>query len=543
MIERTITDTANIEFDLIVVGAGINGAGIARDAAMRGLKVLLLDKGDIGSGTSSVSTRLIHGGLRYLEHGELGLVRESLRERSNLLRIASHLVKQLPILIPIYKGGHRGPFIIRAGLIAYDLLSHDKTLPHHRMLSRAETLREAPAINSEGLLGAAVYYDAQVEFAERLVLENVLAAQGHGTMVVTYARVTRLFAENGRARRLEFVMEDCGTRSPSAGNAHIVHGRIIVNAAGPWVDQLLKQATSNSQTLIGGTKGSHIVVAPFSGAPRSAVYAEARSDRRPFFIVPWNGNYLIGTTDIRFEDDLDKIHPEPREIDYLLSETNCVFPKAQLTRNEILYTYSGVRPLPFTVGKDAQTITRRHFIREHPQLQNLLSIVGGKLTSYRSLSEQCVDQVFRKLGKASPECMTARVPLPGAIEFAAFAEGFRKQSPLSVAVNNRLLRIYGTRASEVVQLCTHDPALAEPFNKAADALAGEIVFSFEREMAQTLADCLLRRTMIGLNGDLAAGDDELAADIGKRFLGWSEQRVANELRIFQSAVNRLRVGG
>ena len=541
MSERTITDTAGIEFDVIVIGAGINGAGIARDAAMRGLKVLLLDKGDIGSGTSSASTRLIHGGLRYLEHGELGLVRESLRERAVLLKIASHLVKQLPLLIPLYKGGHRGPLMIRAGLIAYDLLSYDKHLPNHRMLSRAETLRQAPGINSEGLLGAAVYYDAQVEFAERLVLENVLAARNLGAVVVTYARVTRLFAENGQARRLEFVTEHSGSKTARGDIGHTVRGRIIVNAAGPWVDQLLEQTTGSSQTLIGGTKGSHIIVAPFSGAPSSAIYAEARSDRRPFFIVPWNGNYLIGTTDIRFEDDLDEIHCEPWEIDYLLSETNHLFQMAKLTRNEILYTYSGVRPLPFTGAGNAQSITRRHFIREHPQLKNLLSIIGGKLTTYRSLAEQCVDLVFRKLGQASPKCLTARVPLPGAIEFAAFADGFRKESPFSVAVNDRLLRIYGTRASEVAQLCKRDAALAEPFNKTADAVAGEIVFSFEQEMAQTLADCLLRRTMIGLNGDLATGNDKIAADIGRKFLGWSEERVEREIEQYRNYVKRLRV--
>ena len=541
MSERTMTDPASIEFDVIVIGAGINGAGIARDASMRGLKVLLLDKSDIGSGTSSASTRLIHGGLRYLEHGEFGLVRESLRERAALLRIAPHLVKQLPILIPIYKGGRRGPFMIRAGLFAYDLLAHDKQLPPHRMLSRAETLREAPGVNNEGLLGAAVYYDAQVEFAERLVLENVLAAQNQGAMVVTYARVTRLLVETGRARRLEFVTEDSGSKTPSEGMRHTVRGKIIVNAAGPWVDQFLEQAIGSSQSLIGGTKGSHIIVAPFSGAPSGAIYAEARSDGRPFFIIPWNDNYLIGTTEIRFDDAVDKIHCEPWEVEYLLGETNRVFPQAQLTRNEILYTYSGVRPLPFVSGKDAQSITRRHFIREHPQLQNLLSIIGGKLTSYRSLAEQCVNLVFRKLGRPYPKCMTAQVPLPGAIEFVSFADTFSKQSPFSVAVNARLLRIYGTRASEVAQLCMRDHTLAEPFNKAADALTGEIVFSFEQEMAQTLADCLLRRTMIGLNGDLAAGDDELASNIGKRFLGWSEERAEREIAQYRNYVKRLRV--
>jgi glycerol-3-phosphate dehydrogenase len=533
MNERTLSDIANIEFDVIIVGAGINGAGIARDAAMRELTVLLLDKGDIGSGTSSWSTRLIHGGLRYLEHAEFGLVRESLREREILLKIAPHLVKPLPLLIPIYKGSRRGPLTIRAGMVSYDLLSFDKTLPHHRFLSRAEALHEAPGLNPEGLLTAAVYYDAQVEFAERLVLENVLAARDHGATVITYAHVTELVVANRGARGVEFVAGRTGER-------HTALGKIIINAAGPWVDQLLVQ-TSQNKPLIGGTKGSHIIVGPFSGAPSSAVYAEAEADGRPFFIIPWNGNYLIGTTDIRFEGDLDQVAAEPREIDYLLNETDRLFPQAKLTTNQIRYSYSGVRPLPYTGGKDESGITRRHFIREHPQLNNLFSIVGGKLTTYRNLAEQCVDQLFRKLGKGSPKCTTARVPLPGAIEFAAFADALRKQSRFPESVNNRLLRIYGTRAAEVAELCTRDPALAEPFNKDADTLAGEVVFSFEREMAETLTDCLLRRTMIGLNGDLAEGDDEIAADIGKRFLGWNEERAANELSNYRSNIDRLRV--
>jgi glycerol-3-phosphate dehydrogenase len=533
MNNRTLSDIANIEFDVIIVGAGINGAGIARDAAMRGLTVLLLDKGDIGSGTSSWSTRLIHGGLRYLEHAEFGLVRESLREREILLKIAPHLVKPLPLLIPIYKGSRRGPVTIRVGMVSYDLLSFDKTLPHHRFLSRAEALREAPGLNPEGLLAAAVYFDAQVEFAERLVLENVLSAQSQGATITTYARVTELVVANGRLSGVEFLAGRTEERQTA-------RGKIIINAAGPWVDQLLED-TSKNKPLIGGTKGSHIIVGPFSGAPSSAVYAEAEADRRPFFIIPWNGNYLIGTTDIRFEGDLDYVSADPEEIDYLLNETNRLFPQAKLTTNQIFYTYSGVRPLPYIGGKDESGITRRHFIREHPQLNNLLSIVGGKLTTYRSLAEQCVDLLFCKLGKRAPKCTTGRVPLPGAIDFAALADAFRKQSRFSAPVNNRLLRVYGTRAAEVADLCTRDSALAEPFNKAADTLAGEVVFSFEREMAETLTDCLLRRTMIGLNVDLAEGDDEIAADIGTRFLGWNEERAAKELSTYRSDIDRLRV--
>ena len=398
---------SNQQFDVVIIGAGINGAGIARDAAMRGLSVLLVDKSDIGTGTTSASTRLIHGGLRYLEHYEFGLVRESLRERETLLKIAPHLVRPLPITIPIYKHSRRGRATIRAGMIAYDLLSIGKSLPRHRMLSRGETLKQSPGLNPEGLLGSALYFDAQVEFPERLVLENVLAARGHGAEVLTYTPVTNFRGEGDSVSGVEFVSE---------GLSQFARAAVVINAAGPWVDRLLERAPVQSPRLIGGTKGSHMVVSPFPGAPTTAIYIEARSDRRPFFIIPWNGKYLIGTTDVRFEDDPDDVRSEPWEIDYLLSETNLAFPSAQLTRERILFTYAGVRPLARTDDKDEQSITRRHFIREHPQLKNLLSIVGGKLTTYRSLAEECVDLIFRKLGRSSPPCTTAKEVLPGAVD-------------------------------------------------------------------------------------------------------------------------------
>ena len=380
--------------DVIVIGAGINGAGIARDAAMRGLKVLLIDKGEPGEGTTIASTRLIHGGLRYLEHFEFGLVRESLREREILLRIAPNLVKPLAITIPIYKQSKRGPLMIRAGMILYDLLSWGKSLPNHRMLSRDETLKQLPGLNPEGLVASALYYDAQVEFPERLVMANVLSAREFGAEVLTHTRVTNLGVKDGKVSIVEFANE-------------VAKAAVIINAAGPWIDRVLERVPVKSPKLIGGTKGSHIVVAPFPGAPVNALYVEARSDARPIFIIPWNKLYLIGTTDVRFEGDPDEVRCEPWEIDYLLSETNLALPAAHLTRDSILDTYSGVRPLPVTSDKDEQSITRRHFIRQHPQLPNLLSIVGGKLTTYRSLAEECVDLTFQKLGRDSPPCRTA----------------------------------------------------------------------------------------------------------------------------------------
>jgi len=385
-------------FDVIVIGAGINGAGIARDAAMRGLKVLLLEKGEPGMGTTVASTRLIHGGLRYLEHFEFGLVRESLREREILLRVAPDLVRPLAITIPIYKQSKRGRLTIRAGMILYDLLSWGKSLPRHRMLSRTETLKRWPGLNPDGLLASALYYDAQVEFPERLVMENVLSAREFGTEVLTHTRVTSLAVNDGKVSGVKFGQQ-------------FAEAAVVINAAGPWIDQILEHAPVKSPKLIGGTKGSHIVVAAFPGAPANAIYLEARSDGRPIFIIPWNKLYLIGTTDVPFEGDPDQVRCEDWEIDYLLSETNLALPGAKLTRDNILYTYSGVRPLPY------QSHTRRHFIREHPQLPNLLSIVGGKLTTYRSLAEECVDLIFRKLGQNPPPCRTAKEYL------AAFIRG------------------------------------------------------------------------------------------------------------------------
>jgi glycerol-3-phosphate dehydrogenase len=487
-------------WDLVVIGAGI-----ARDAAMRGLKVLLLDKGDVGNGTSAGSTRLIHGGLRYLEHFEFGLVRESLRERETLLRIAPHLVRPLPIVIPIYRNGRRGRLTIQAGMIAYDLLSWGKSLPRHRMQSAEETLRQLPGLDAEGLIGSAIYYDAQVEFAERLVVENVLAAVENGATVLTYAPVTHFDIEERKVN---------GVRLMRLNQTEAVYGRVVINASGPWVDWLL-ETNEWSERLVGGTKGSHVVVAPFAGAPVSAVYVEAASDHRPFFVIPWNGNYLIGTTDVRFEGDPGEARAEEWEIEYLLGETNRAFPKAALTREQVLYTYSGVRPLPFTAGGEEQRITRRHFLRQHPRFENLISVVGGKLTTYRSLAEECVDLILRQLGRGFTRSRTGEVPLPGAVDFD------------SSNLCENWLQIYGSRAKDVA-------ALAQRLN--ADALTAEIVFAFESEFASTLADCFLRRSMIGLDADLGLGQIEAAADVGKRFLDWTEERAKHEVESYKEEI-------
>ncbi|HEY0729231.1 MAG TPA: FAD-dependent oxidoreductase, partial [Pyrinomonadaceae bacterium] len=275
-----------------------------------------------------------------------------------------------------------------------------------------------------------------------------------------------------------------------------------------------------TERLIGGTKGSHVVVAPFEGAPDGAVYLEAVSDRRPFFVIPWNGHYLIGTTDVRFEGDPGEVRAEKWEVEYLLNETNRAFPVAKLSNESVLYTYSGVRPLAYTKNEDEQSITRRHFLREHPQFPNLISVVGGKLTTYRNLAEECVDWVFRKLNRPSPPCETARVPLPGATG----------ETPAKVC--ERWRRVYGSRAKEVAEL-------AKRFD-GEDTLAAEVVFSFEQEFAKSLADCFLRRTMIGLNANAGLDEIERAAEIGKKFLGWPQERAKREVKGYREEISNRR---
>lgn len=537
LVNQGLAALGETTFDLIVVGAGINGAGIARDAAMRGLRVLLVDKGDISAGTSSWSSRLIHGGLRYLEHAEIGLVRESLRERERLLHIAPHLVHPLPLTLPIYEGHQRGPLLIRLGMIAYDILSFDKSLPRHRMFNRAGALAHEPGLNPIGLKAAARYYDAQVEFAERLVVENVLDAIAHGAAVHTYANAERLIIEAGVIRGVELVDERNGERQA-------VRGSIVVNVTGSWVDALLHRSgvEPESKRLVGGTKGSHIIVDPFPGAPDDALYIEARQDGRPYFIIPWNGLYLIGTTDVRYNGNRDLIVPSEEEITYLLTETNLAIPAAKLERADVRYAYAGLRPLPYAPEGAEGSITRRHIIHDHaPQYAGLLSIIGGKLTTFRSLAEEVVDDVARKLDRSLPKTKTAEAPLPGAVSrFGQFAERFRRDAPawLEPRSVEFLLKVYGIRARAVVALAERKPELRTIVSESTGGIGAMVVFAFTDERATTLTDALMRRTMIGYGDDAGLDAVEAAAHAAQFGLGWDDARVSDEIAAFRQYMQR-----
>jgi glycerol-3-phosphate dehydrogenase len=548
MTRRIPEDIREYPFDLIVIGAGINGAGIARDAAMRGLSTLLLDKGDISNGTTQWATRLIHGGLRYLEYYEIPLVRESLRDREVLFHIAPHLVKPLGFLIPIYERTKHGPLMIRLGMIAYDVLSFDKSVGNHHMLTPEEALQREPGLNPEGLRGAAFYYDGQVEYAERVTVENAISAHEHGALVLNYARVDRLIVESGAVVGVEFA-------DVMGGGTYEARAPVTVNVAGPWVDEVLQKIDRygpSEKRLIGGTKGSHLVVDPFPGAPKGeALYVEARRDGRPYFIVPWNGRYLIGTTDIRYEEDLDHVVAEEEEIEYLLDETNHVIPEANLSRDSVLFTYSGVRPLPYHPEGAAGSVTRSHIIHDHaphiredPRLGGLISIVGGKLTTYRNLSRQTVDKVYDKLHLRAPKSRTAKVPLPGGAvgDFDAFAAEFKVTSGLADELAERLLKLYGVRASDVLALAGDDSSLRMPLSASATVetglLGAEVLHAFHHEMARTLSDVLLRRTMVGLGPKVGLDVDEAAAQVAVKHLGWSEERAKSEVEAYRQYVER-----
>ena len=525
----------NAPYDVAVIGAGINGAGIARDAALRGLRVIVLEQDDMCSSTSAVSSRLIHGGLRYLEYGEIPLVYESLRERITLRQIAAHLVRPIRICIPIYQSAKRGPFLIRLGMIAYDLLSVGKTVPAHDMLNRNEAIENEPGLEKVGLRGAARYYDAQVTFAERLVLENLLAARSAGATVRTYSDVTRIEIERGVVVGLEYT--DVLTKQK-----HKIATQVVINAAGPWVDLVLATTGRESKRFIGGTKGSHIVVSSFSGAPEDAYYVEAAADGRPFFIIPWNDLYLIGTTDIRYDGDLADVRASDAEVEYLLRETNRVFPAAKLQSKDIHYAYAGIRPLPRRDRGPESSITRRHIIRKNRKIaRGLISIIGGKLTTYRNLAEQTVDRLGKLLDRRLPECRTSQINLPGTYRLEEARELLESAEGLGTVGVERLLGIYGGRAIDLLELADTEPPLHKAIDEQGTVLAAEVVFAIREEMARTLVDVVHRRLMLGFDADQGRPLYEMIAAIAATEAGWDDSERHAQIKALHAYSDSLRV--
>lgn len=522
-------------FDLVVIGGGINGAAIARDAALRGLSVLLLEKDDFASGTTSWSTRLIHGGLRYLEHFEFELVHESLVERGRLLNNAPHLVDPLPLVLPVFRGGRYSPAKLRVGMRFYDFFSRGDALPKHRWFSRKDAGARWPEMTMEGLLGAFRYFDAQATFPERLVIEQIVSAVSFGAVALNYARVVSLDSCGAVVTGVTFVDELTGHR-------HRVQANAIVAVAGPWVDEVLGSLEPRPNPEIGGTKGSHIFLRRSGNEPVDALYAEATSDGRPFFIIPWNDLVMIGTTDLPYSGSLDELTASDDEIAYLLTEARRLLPFLDLSREEVLFSYAGVRPLPAVTAASPGGVTRRHFLVDHaPDHADLYSVVGGKLTTHRSLAEEAVDRIARVLGNRRP-CQTRDLPFP--YSPGDGSEALRQELVGSYGYSGsaarRLVSIYGARSLDIATLAATDEILARPLAPGAPTTGAEFVWTMENEMALGLSDAIVRRTMSAWNADLGRPAAAGAAEIGQSHLGWTSDRAAAELADYELYVDRFR---
>jgi glycerol-3-phosphate dehydrogenase len=510
---------ATRRYDVAVVGGGINGAGIARDAAERGLRVLLVERDDWGFGTTWRSTKLIHGGLRYLEHGEIGLVAESLHERAVLLRTAPHLVRPMPFLLPNYRGDRHRPATLRLGAAVYDVLALGGGLPRHRAFDATGAMRLEPRLRRRGLRGALGYWDAQVALPERLCLENVLRAGDAGAETLSYVEAIAIETERGRVRGLRLRDTVTGTRFTAATAA-------VVNAAGPWVDRVLDRSPAPGGRL-GGTRGIHLVVRFANGGPRRAVYAEAAGDGRPFFVVPWRGLHLVGTTDIPVSSP-DADHPTADEVQYLIEATASVLPGDPITGREVLYAYGGVRPLPRSSGLAAGAITRRHHIVDHggEGARGLFSVIGGKLSTYRSLAAQATDRVVRITRADTRPSRTARAPLvPGAWRPAT---GCAEQA--------RLYAIYGPAAGRVAERMQASPDAARPLCVHVPDVVAQVDHAVEAEGAVTVADVLLRRTPAGWAECLGLDAAPAVAEQMGLLLGWTDAGVRAAVTAYEHVV-------
>jgi glycerol-3-phosphate dehydrogenase len=519
--------------DLLIIGGGVTGAGIARDAAMRRIRTALVDTADFGAGTSSRSSRLVHGGLRYLEHGHLRLVFEACRERRILLRIAPHLVWPRSFLFPIHEGSRLPQWKLEAGLWLYDLLSLFRNVRIHRMLSKRALLKAEPGIRSSGLKGGARYYDAQCDDA-RLALANVRAAHRHGALVANYARVDHIDSAGGKvggARITDLV----------TGESLHVRAAIVVNATGPWSDEL---RDAEARPLLHRTKGTHVVVSRQRLGNHEAVTFTSPIDGRVMFVVPWGTLTYIGTTETELDAAPESVQATYEDVVYVLRSVNALFPEARLNPADVLATWAGVRPLVRQAeSEDPTGVSREHLIFQSEN--GLVSVVGGKLTTYRSMAAEVVNRVIRLLQErdgrlAPPRASTDREPLPGGevrdlnvlIE-SLCVEGFDR------TVATHLVHTFGGEAAAVARLAQSDPGLAEPVIEGHTTIWAELLHAMRREMALTLTDLLIRRTHLFYvaPGQVLDAIDRIA-QFAAGEMGWDGERRDAEITAYRQEVSR-----
>lgn len=520
-------------FDIAVIGGGITGAGIARDAALRGLTVALIEKGDFASGTSGRSSRLIHGGLRYLRQGQMRLVREALRERGLLLRLAPHLVRPAPIVLPLYPESHHRPLRLRFGLAGYELLAGGLGIGRHRGLSPEKTLEAEPQLRAEGLQVAFRYFDAVTDDA-RLTLAVALSAVRAGAAAVNYVEAVGLEKTGERIAGVHY-------RDLVGGGQGTVRARAVVSAAGPWTNQVRSLAGASS--LLRPTKGIHVVV-PRARLAINAVVAFGWSGR-DLFAMPHGEHTYIGTTDTDYADDPGGVEADHEDVAYVLEAANGTFTTG-LSMSDVVSTWAGVRPLLREEGAPS-SVPRDYEILDGPP--GLYTICGGKLTTFRSMAEHLVDHVIERDGagfsRRPARCRTARVPLGGGVAdfpryekeaVAALREGW--QIPEEAA--KRLVTVYGTEHVRVLSHAVREPDLLKPLGPGCPVLAVEATHAARQEMAVTLEDFLRRRSDLMLFGEDGARalTDEAARLMG-RVLNWSRKETDRQRVAYREAVARM----
>ncbi|RKG76726.1 glycerol-3-phosphate dehydrogenase [Corallococcus terminator] len=523
-------------FDLLVIGGGVTGAGAARDAALRGLKVALVEREDFASGTSSRSSRLIHGGLRYLEHGHLGLVFESSIERRRLLTLAPHLVRPLAFVWPVYAGARVPRWKLNAGLMLYDALSLFRNVKAYQRLSLKQVLAAEPGIRSEGLKGGARYYDAATDDA-RLTLANALGASEAGAVVLNHASVKRLVLEDGKATGAVVV-------DHLTGAEHTVRARAVVNATGPWSDEIrqLDAGTTRSGPAVRGSKGVHIAVPRSRLSIQDALTLLSPVDGRVMFILPADGFTLIGTTETATRAHPAEVRASESDVAYLLASANAFFPEAQLTRDDLVSAWAGIRPLAasgYHGNTDAGSASREHAIDVSPS--GVLAISGGKLTTFRVMARDVVNAVERHLSMPHRKSTTDARPLPGgdiaklATEFAAAREEVG-----DVATAEHLVRAYGSRWRAVWALARETPELAEPLVEGLPYRLAEAAWGVSHEMVQTLADLLIRRLKVAFETrDQGRSAAVRAASVMAPLLGWDAEQTERQLAAYDVDAQRI----
>lgn len=540
--QHNLARLADEMFDYIIIGGGITGAGIAREAALRGRRVALIEKNDFAFGTSSRSSKLVHGGVRYLETYEFGLVFESCTERRRLQHMAPYMVLPLPFLLPIYKGAKNGFYKIMAGMWLYDILALFRNIKRHKMLRPKEVLQIFPSLRQEGLTGAPRYYDAGVDDA-RLTLVTLKAAHDHGAVITNYTEATGLVKEGGKTRGV--VAKDV-----IGGRDVTIRGHVVVSALGPWTDAILKMDDPQAPSLMRPTKGVHFLVKRSRlGSDHALGYFSPRDDRL-MFLIPWGEFSIIGTTDTDYQGDLDLVYADADDVDYILDAINVQFPGVNLSRDDIISTYAGVRPLVAEEGKgkSESDISREHKIWETPS--GLICIAGGKLTTYRSMAKQLVDVAERKLHQVTGretvgDPHSERLPLQGGE--VGMQEELEAQARAALGarvpedVIKHLLHAYGSHYSNVAAVLAEDPTLAERLAPDLPYIKAEVVHAVRNEMAMTLIDMLNRRLHL-LMEEASQGLDqaETVAAMMAHEMGWPAEERRAQVEEYKVEVARTR---